>query len=168
VSALGDPEMGEVVREYGAGVVLMHMRGEPATMQQAPHYRDVVAEVESFLRDRIRRAVAAGVDPTAIATDPGIGFGKTPEHNLALLNAIPRLAALGHPVVIGVSRKSIVGHLTGRPVSERLAGSLALATIAAYRGAAVVRAHDVRETCDAVRVADTMAAEAQRHGLDLA
>ncbi len=167
VSALGDPEMPAVAREFGAGVVLMHMRGEPATMQQDPRYDDVTAEVAEFLRRRIEAAVAAGLDPTTLATDPGIGFGKTAAHNLALLHAIPRLAAIGRPVVIGVSRKSIVGHITGRPIAERLAGSLALAAIAAYRGAAVVRAHDVRETCDAVRVADTMAAEAQRHGLDL-
>ncbi|MCX7818782.1 MAG: dihydropteroate synthase [Kiritimatiellae bacterium] len=167
VSALRDPEMAAVVRDFGAGVVLMHMRGEPATMQQDPRYRDVVAEVRDFLQQRVEAAVAAGVDPSAIVVDPGIGFGKTAAHNLALLRAIPQLTALGRPVLIGVSRKSIVGHLTGRPVAERVAGSVALAAIAVYLGAAVVRAHDVRETCDAVRVADTMASGAQPDGLDL-
>ncbi|OQW94982.1 MAG: dihydropteroate synthase [Verrucomicrobia bacterium A1] len=167
ISALGDPEMAEVVRRAGAGLVLMHMRGEPATMQDAPAYADVVAEVAEFLRARLDRAVAAGLAPEAVALDPGIGFGKTFEHNLALMAGLPRLAALGRPVLLGVSRKSVVGMLTGRGAGERMAGSLGLASYLALRGAAVLRVHDVKETCDIVRVADRMRHEESTHGLEL-
>jgi len=167
VSALRDPAMAEVIREFGAGAVLMHMQGEPATMQRAPAYSDVVAEVVDFLRERLEAAAAAGIGREQVVLDPGIGFGKTPEHNLALLAALPRLAALGRPVLVGVSRKSVVGHLTGRPVHERRAGSLALAVWAVLNGADIVRVHDVRDSCDAMSVADRMAAEGLRHGVGM-
>lgn len=165
VSALGDPGMAQAVRDAGAGLVLMHMRGEPATMQDDPRYDDVVAEVRQYLVDRMRLAFEAGLAPEAVAIDPGIGFGKTTEHNLALMAGLPAITRLGRPVVVGVSRKRVVGDLTGRPVSERLPGSLALAVWLAGRGAAVIRTHDVRDTCDALRVADRMRAEESRHAV---
>lgn len=152
VSALGDPEMSGVARRYGAGVVLMHMRGEPATMQQAPCYEDVVAEVSDWLGQRLAMAEAAGVAHETVALDPGIGFGKTGGHNVKLLAGLPRLAAYGRPLVVGVSRKRFIGLLTGREVGDRLAGSLAGAVLAATRGAHVWRVHDVKESVDAARM----------------
>ncbi len=168
VSALADPRMPGVVREAGAGLVLMHMRGEPATMQEAPAYADVVAEVDAFLRARLATAVGQGIAAESVVLDPGIGFGKTLEHNLRLLAALPRLAAAERPLLVGVSRKAVVGRITGCEVGDRRAGSLALAVYAALRGAAVVRVHDVKETCDAMRVADRMRTEERAHGLELA
>jgi dihydropteroate synthase len=145
-----DPELLPLAGERGAAVCLVHMRGTPATMQEDPRYDDVVGEVVDFLAGRAEAAVAAGVARERILVDPGIGFGKTLEHNLRLLGAIDRVVALGHPVVVGVSRKGMFGALLGRPVGERLAGSLGAALAAVARGAAVVRAHDVRETADAL------------------
>jgi dihydropteroate synthase len=136
----------------GAAVCVMHMQGEPASMQVAPRYHDVVAEVEAYLRARVSEAVAAGIPAESIVVDPGFGFGKTPAHNLSLFRHLARLTAGPTPLLVGVSRKSMVGHLTGRPVAERLAGSVALAAIAAERGAAILRAHDVAATVDAIRV----------------
>ena len=154
VTALaGDPAMAEVVRRAGAGAVLMHMRGEPGTMQQNPVYDDVAAEVAGFLGERVKALVAAGLNPATLAVDPGIGFGKTVEHNLQLVARLDRLAALERPIVIGLSRKHFVGKLTGQGINGRLAGSLAGLTVAVWRGAHVVRVHDVRESVEAVRVA---------------
>jgi len=147
-----DERMLPVVAASRAGMVLMHMKGEPGTMQADPRYRDVVGEVQDFLRERISACLAAGIRREALAIDPGIGFGKRLEHNLALLSAIPRLAGLGRPVVIGVSRKSMLGMLTGRPVDERLSASLGAAAFAMWRGAHVLRVHDVPETRDVVQV----------------
>ncbi len=143
----------EAVSRCGVPVCLMHMQGAPATMQQNPAYTDVVAEVEQFLIARTDAAVAAGISRSRISWDPGFGFGKTIQHNLQLLQALPKFVASGHPLLVGVSRKSMLGHLTGRPVDQRLAAGLAVATIAAQAGAAVIRTHDVRETIDAVKVA---------------
>jgi dihydropteroate synthase len=162
VSALGDPEMAAVVRDAGAGLVLMHMRGEPATMQQAPQYGDVVEEVRAFLADRLAAAVSAGIAAERVVLDPGIGFGKTADHNVALLAATARLRAAGRPLLVGVSRKSTVGVLTGRPVGERLAGSLALLAYLALRGVEVLRVHDAGESFDAVRVLARMSEEERR------
>jgi dihydropteroate synthase len=154
VTALaGDPAMAGVVRQYGAGAVLMHMRGEPGTMQENPVYGDVATEVAGLLGERLKALTAAGLEAATLAVDPGIGFGKTVEHNLQLVARLDRLAALGRPVVIGLSRKRFLGKLTGRDISERMAGSLAGLTVAVWRGAHVVRVHDVRESTDAVRVA---------------
>jgi len=154
VTALaGDPAMPGVVRRAGAGAVLMHMQGEPATMQLQPAYGDVTAEVAAFLEERVRTLTAAGLDPATLAVDPGIGFGKTVEHNLRLVARLDGLAALGRPVVIGLSRKGFLGRLTNRDAGERLAGSLAGLSVAVWRGAHVVRVHDVRESVDAARVA---------------
>jgi len=147
-----EPEILALAAERGAAVCLMHMRGEPRTMQDDPRYSDVVGEVVDFLGGRLEAAGAAGVPPGRVLLDPGIGFGKTLEHNLALLRGLPALAELGRPLVVGVSRKGFLGRLTGREVAERLAGSLAAGLAAVARGAAVLRVHDVRETVDALRV----------------
>jgi dihydropteroate synthase len=133
-------------------VCLMHMRGEPRTMQQAPSYGDVVAEVRDFLVARADACVAAGIAASRIVLDPGFGFGKSLAHNLALMRAIPELAATGYPVMAGLSRKASLGLITGRGVDERLPASLAAALAAVARGAAIVRVHDVRETVDALKV----------------
>ncbi len=148
ISALrDDPQMSELVRHTGAGVVLMHMRGTPATMQADPHYDDVVAEVGEFLRERASWAESRGIARERIAVDPGIGFGKTIEHNLALLRGLESLVDLGYPVLVGASRKSFIGKLLAAPDSaDRLAGSLACALRAVVAGACVVRAHDVSMT----------------------
>ena len=136
----------------GVGMCVMHMQGDPRTMQNAPAYRDVVAEVRDWLAARLAACRAAGVDAQAIAVDPGFGFGKSAAHNLALMNALEAFTTLGAPLLVGLSRKSLAGALTGRPLGERLAGSVALAAIAASRGARIVRAHDVAATVDAVRI----------------
>ncbi len=133
-------------------VCLMHMQGEPRTMQAEPAYVDVVGEVSEFLLARARAAMAAGIPRDQIVLDPGFGFGKTIEHNLALLRALPDIRALGFPLLAGLSRKSMLQTLTGRPVGQRLAGSLALAMAAARGGADVIRVHDVAETVDVLRV----------------
>jgi dihydropteroate synthase len=130
----------------------MHMQGDPSTMQQAPAYGDVVAEVRDFLVGRANACVAAGIARERIVLDPGFGFGKTLAHNLALLRALPALVATGYPVLAGLSRKSSLGTLTGRPVDERVAASLAAALAAVARGATILRVHDVRETVDALKV----------------
>ena len=142
--------------ETGAGVCLMHMRGEPRTMQVDPQYRSVVDDVRNDLRARIAACEAAGIPRERICVDPGIGFGKRPEHNLALLAALDRLADPAIPVLVGVSRKSLLGIITGRPTGERLAGSVALAALSVMRGAAIIRAHDVAATVDAVKVASAL------------
>ena len=152
VGALRAPGAVEALAGSGAGVCLMHMQGEPGTMQDAPRYGDVVAEVRDFLRRRVAGCEAAGIDRTRIAIDPGFGFGKTLEHNLALLAALATIAQDGLPLVVGLSRKRMIGALTGRGDADRLAGSLAAAVVAAQNGARIVRAHDVRETVDALRV----------------
>jgi dihydropteroate synthase len=148
-----DAGMLEAVAAAGAGYVIMHLRGEPRTMQDDPRFADVVSEVVAELAAARDLAVRAGIAADAIALDPGIGFGKTLEHNLALLAGLPRLIALGVPVLVGTSRKSFLGHLTGveRP-AERLAGSLASAVLAARDGARIVRVHDVATTVEALAV----------------
>jgi len=156
VYALRAPGALEAVRDSGAAVCLMHMQGEPKTMQLAPHYEDVVAEVQDFLVERMAACEAAGIPRARICIDPGIGFGKTLDHNLSLLAHGEALQALGVPLLIGVSRKSMFGQLLGRPVDERLAGSLAVAAIAVWQGAAIVRVHDVQATADAIRVAQAL------------
>ncbi len=158
ISALGgDQQMTETVKETGAGLVLMHMQGEPSAMQHDPRYNDVVAEVCDFLQTRCRAAVAAGIERDRIAIDPGIGFGKTLRHNIALLSQLDELAHYGRPVVVGVSRKSFLGRLTGRRFPlERLAAGLSATALAVCRGAAVIRTHDVAATRDAVTVAHAL------------
>jgi dihydropteroate synthase len=152
VRGLRDPAALAACARLGVGVCVMHMQGEPATMQQAPSYHDVVAEVRGYLEQRVAACRAVGVAPDGICVDPGFGFGKTSAHNLALLGALEEFTTLGVPLAVGLSRKSLAGALTGRAVGERLAGSVALAAIAASRGASIVRAHDVAETLDAIRI----------------
>ena len=148
----GDPEMASVVAASGADCVLMHMLGTPRTMQDDPRYDDVVSEVKAFLEGRIAVAVSAGVAEERILVDPGIGFGKTAAHNLELINRVGELAALGRPVVIGTSRKSFLGRLTGRVTDDRLAGTIATNVLAYERGARVFRVHDVASVHDALAV----------------
>lgn len=144
------------VAQSDAAVCLMHKQGTPQTMQQQPEYRDVVAEVSAFLQERIRASEAAGIARERICIDPGFGFGKTLEHNLALLRGIPELMTLGVPLLAGLSRKSMLGAITGRGVDERLAASVASAMLAVQQGAAIVRVHDVRETVDALKILNAM------------
>jgi dihydropteroate synthase len=138
--------------ETGLPVCLMHMQGEPDTMQQNPNYSDVVEQVFGFLEARLAVCQAAGIAREQILLDPGFGFGKTLAHNLALLKHLPEFARFGLPLLVGMSRKSMVAQLLGRPVEQRLAGSLALAMLAAERGAAIIRVHDVAETVDVLKV----------------
>jgi len=152
VAGFRAPGAVEAVAGSQAALCVMHMLGEPSTMQQAPVYRDVVEEVGGFLQDRVEWLVAAGVDRSRLVVDPGIGFGKTQADNLRLLRETRVLARIGVPVLVGLSRKSLVGHLTGRPPGERMAGSIAGAIAAVARGAAIVRVHDVAQTRDALAV----------------
>jgi len=151
-----DPDMMGVAVESGAGVVLMHMRGTPSTMQEAPHYYDVVREVRDYLASRVEEILEAGADRRSVTVDPGIGFGKTLEHNLEILSHLDVLAEIGQPVVVGLSRKSFLGTLTGREVDDRLAGSLAALSFCILNGASVMRVHDVKESRDALRVVAAM------------
>ncbi len=153
VRALSEPGALAAAAETRAGICLMHMRGEPRTMQDAPHYDDVVAEVAGFLTQRIAACRAAGIDLARLVIDPGFGFGKRVSHNLVLLKHLADLQKLGVPLAVGLSRKSMLVKLTGRAVDDRTAGSVALAAIAVLNGARIVRAHDVAATVDAVRVA---------------
>ena len=153
VSAGADPAMFPLVAARGAGIVLLHMRGEPATMQEEPRYDDVVGEVEAFLLGRAREAERSGVRRDRILLDPGFGFGKTLAHNVALFDALPRIAAHGFPVAVGVSRKRFLGAITGRPVDRRGDATTAACAIAAYRGAALLRVHEVGGAIDAARIA---------------
>jgi dihydropteroate synthase len=147
-----DPDLAGLVADRGADCCLMHMLGEPRTMQRDPRYDDVVDDVKAFLEERMAAAVAAGVAEERIQLDPGIGFGKTLEHNLELLRRLDELAAIGRPLVIGTSRKSFLGKLTGRDVTERVHATVATTVIAFERGARVFRVHDVAATADALAV----------------
>src|SRR5262245_12853562 len=150
VSGFRNAAMIAVAKEWRAGVVVMHMQGTPQTMQQNPHYADVVGEVANYLEERLRVLEQSGIPPEAVCLDPGIGFGKTQEHNLALLANLDAIARLGRPVCLGVSRKGFIGIVTGRPRSERDVASLAIACLAAARGTAhVLRVHDVANARDA-------------------
>lgn len=154
VTALrGDPAMAELVAARGVQCCLMHMLGEPRTMQDDPRYDDVVSDVKAFLEERMAFAVANGVAEERILLDPGIGFGKTAEHNLELLARVDELVALGRPVVIGTSRKSFLGRITGRPVDDRLAATIATNVLAYERGVRVFRVHDVAPVRDALVIA---------------
>jgi dihydropteroate synthase len=152
VTALADPEMAPLCAERGVELVLMHMQGTPRTMQENPVYEEVVADVREFLAARIAVATAAGVEEERIWIDPGIGFGKTVEHNLELIKRLGELRVLGRPILLGPSRKSFLGKLTGRDVEARLGSSLAAAVIGVQAGADAVRVHDVAATRDALAV----------------
>jgi dihydropteroate synthase len=152
VRALREPSALGVAAWLGCAVCLVHMQGTPATMQDDPHYDDVVHEVGAFLRARATLCRAAGIDADRIVLDPGFGFGKTLAHNAALMRALPQIRALGYPVLAGLSRKGSLGAITGQAVEGRLAASVAAAVAAVAHGAAIVRVHDVRETVDALKV----------------
>ena len=152
VRALQRPGAPEAAAEAGIPVCIMHIQGEPESMQDDPRYRNVRREVSSFLTERMRVAESAGIPADNIILDPGFGFGKSVAHNFQLLASLEQLHILGHPLLIGVSRKSMLGAVTGREVDERLPASLAAATISAMKGASILRVHDVRETVDAVNV----------------
>lgn len=161
VKALRDDGAVAAVAAYPeVEVCLMHMQGEPRTMQQQPRYVEVVSEVQQFLAERVAVCVAAGIRREQIFLDPGFGFGKSLGHNYQLLQQLEQLQQLGLPLLIGMSRKSMLGSVIDRPVNERLAASIAAATIAAMKGAQIIRVHDVRETVDAMRIVSaTMAGE---------
>jgi dihydropteroate synthase len=152
VAGFATVEARSAVAWSDCALCVMHMQGQPATMQQAPRYVDVVSEVKGFLDTQTRALLAAGVAADRIAIDPGFGFGKDLDHNLALLRALDRIVALGSPVLVGLSRKGMIGALTGRPVDQRLAGGIAAALAAVEQGAAIVRTHDVAATVDALNV----------------
>jgi dihydropteroate synthase len=147
----------EAVAPLSVPVCLMHMQGEPRTMQRSPRYDDVLQDVATFLREQVARSVDAGIARERLLLDPGFGFGKTLEHNLSLLKHLNVLAEEGLPVLVGMSRKSMIGTILDEPVDKRLFGSIAVATLAAWQGARVIRAHDVKATVDAVRMADAVA-----------
>ncbi|MDP1697865.1 MAG: dihydropteroate synthase [Xanthomonadaceae bacterium] len=153
VSALAGDGALDAAAQLGVPVVLMHMRGEPRMMQDAPHYADVVAEVHSFLAQRIFACEMSGIDKKRMVVDPGFGFGKSHEHNLALLANLRRFADLGVPLMVGLSRKRLIGEITGRALPERVHGSVAAALLAVERGAGIVRVHDVAATVDALAMA---------------
>jgi dihydropteroate synthase len=160
VRSLQRPGALEAAASTGLPVCLMHMQGEPGTMQNDPHYEDLLAEVSAFLLERMNQCVAAGIDRQQIILDPGFGFAKTLEHNLSLFKRMEALHALGRPLLVGVSRKSMIGAVLGRPVDQRLSGGLALAALAMTKGAKILRVHDVAETADVVRmIAAVQAAE---------
>ncbi|HEC20429.1 MAG TPA: dihydropteroate synthase [Gammaproteobacteria bacterium] len=152
VRALREPGALDVAKEAAVPVCLMHMQGEPRSMQKTPRYTDVISEVKSFLQQRIAACEARGIPGDAIFVDPGFGFGKRVEHNLQLVKRLADFVALGKPVLMGVSRKSTLGALLDRPPRERLAGSIALATLCCEFGARIIRAHDVAATVDAVKI----------------
>jgi dihydropteroate synthase len=154
-----DPAMDRLLASSDAGYIAMHMQGEPQTMQSNPTYDAVIGEVHAFFAATLERLVEAGVSADRIVLDPGIGFGKTVEHNLELLGNMPAFRDLGRPLLVGVSRKSFIGRLTGAEVGERLSGSLASTCLAVAGGAAVVRTHDVRETVQALRITEAILAK---------
>ncbi len=153
VNGLRGEGMAEVIAEHDASVIIMHMQGTPKTMQKSPKYGDVVADISTFLEDRIAVAEKAGIRADRIMVDPGIGFGKNLDHNLEILTRLRELQSLGKTIAIGVSRKSFIGKITGNSIDDRLGGSLAAAVLAATNGANVIRAHDVPETVQALQVA---------------
>lgn len=163
VRALMRPGALQAAAATGLAVCLMHMQGEPGNMQGAPQYTDVVNEVRQFLRQRVDVCVAAGIDRERLLLDPGFGFGKNDQHNLALLAALPQLAEDGI-VLAGLSRKSMIGRLLGRPVEDRLIGSVTLALLAAERGARILRVHDVAETVDALRLLQALNRVGEQQG----
>jgi dihydropteroate synthase len=165
VRALREPGALDAARDTALPVCLMHMLGEPRTMQRAPHYADVVDEVARFLGERVQVCLHAGILREQLVLDPGFGFGKTLAHNLSLLRHLERIVGLGFPVLAGISRKSMIGALLDREVGDRLAGSLAAAAIAVVKGAKIIRAHDVAATLDAVKVASAVLATGEGMGV---
>ena len=167
ISALTlDPDMADVVGQTGAGLVLMHMQGSPGSMQDGPAYTHVVDEVKAYLQDRINGCIAKGIDAACLVIDPGIGFGKTLEHNLQLLTNLRDFGELGHPILVGLSRKSFLGTLTGQDVNGRLAGSLAALACCIQQNVHIMRVHDVKESCVAAQVVDKLMQTKNRYGVN--
>jgi dihydropteroate synthase len=157
ISALEDDRgMAETARRYGAGLILMHKKGEPRNMQDDPRYEKVADEVLAYLKERIGVLSAAGIEPARIAVDPGIGFGKSAGHNIELIGRMEKMTACGRPVVMGLSRKSFLGGITGRPVNERLAASLGALAYCVLKGANIMRVHDVKESRDVLKVLNAL------------
>jgi dihydropteroate synthase len=152
-------EMAQTISRFHAGVILMHMQGSPETMQESPHYEDVVTEVFDYLQKSLAIAVSAGIDPGKIAIDPGIGFGKSDAHNLQILKNLNHLQELSKPVLLGVSRKSLIGNILNVSAEERLEGSLAATVLGLTQGVSIIRTHDVRATCRAVKVVEAIVKE---------
>ena len=150
------PEMADVISMFGAGVILMHMKGSPSTMQKNPVYKNVVHEVKEFLEESVKISESAGISPDQIAIDPGIGFGKNQKHNLEILNNLEMFIELGRPILIGVSRKSFIGNILKSPPEGRLEGSLAASVIGVTKGVSIVRTHDVKETRKAIKVTEAI------------
>ena len=161
VCALREPQALEIVATSQAGVCLMHMQGRPQTMQADPQYDDVVSEVRDFLKDRLDAAVQAGIDRSRIVLDPGFGFGKRTAHNLTLLNHLNDIQALGLPLLIGLSRKSVLGQVVGSSLDERIYASIAASVVAVMKGANIVRVHDVKPTIDALKIVQAVMNEKQ-------
>jgi dihydropteroate synthase len=161
VCALREPQALEIVVASQAGVCLMHMQGRPQTMQADPQYDDVVSEVRDFLKDRLNAAQQAGIDPSRIVLDPGFGFGKRTAHNLTLLNHLNDIQALGLPLLIGLSRKSVLGQVVGSSVDERVHASIAASVVSVMKGANIVRVHDVKPTIDALKIVQAVMNEKQ-------
>ena len=155
----GDARMAATVAEFDAGVVLMHMRGRPSDMQEDPFYYDVIGEISSYLEESIEIAAEAGIDPEKIIVDPGIGFGKTMEHNITVLRDLEDLADLAKPIMVGTSRKSFLGAITGKEPGGRIFGTAASCALAILKGAAIIRVHDVAEMRDVARVSDAIKGE---------
>ena len=154
ITGLASKKMLNVAKKYNVPVVIMHMKGKPKTMQKNPHYKDVVEEIKKFLKERASRARKSGIKEIII--DPGIGFGKTTNHNLEIIKRLGEFKELGYPILVGPSRKSFIGNVTGLPVNERLEGTLAAISIAVIKGANIVRVHDVRQCARAVQIADAI------------
>jgi len=149
-------EMAEVISRYQAGVILMHMQGTPMTMQKNPSYENVVEEVKVFLENSVKISEAADINPDQIAIDPGIGFGKNQKHNLELLKNLDKFSQLGKPLLLGVSRKSFIGNILGLPAKDRLEGSLGASVVGVLKGASIIRTHDIKETCNAIKIAEAI------------
>lgn len=165
ISALRfDARMGEVVAKSGAGLILMHMQGNPQTMQHAAQYTDVVEEVRQFLKTRLDAAKESGIPPERILLDPGIGFGKNCQHNVVLLDRLDALLTLGRPLVVGVSRKAFIGKILGRPIDERLMGTAGAVAVAVMKGARMVRVHDVAPIRDVVKMIEAIQSHQQSAG----
>ena len=162
ISGLRNPKMIEVIAEHDSSVIIMHMQGEPRTMQVRPRYKDVVADIKRYLNGRIADAEDAGIRPARIMVDPGIGFGKTVDHNLEILARLREFKSLGKPIVIGPSRKAFIGKVSGAQQGQRLPGSLAVAVLAAREGADFIRVHDVAETIQALKLEEALRAFAPR------
>ena len=157
ITALGDTEMADIVAETDAGLILMHMKGVPRTMQRSPVYQDLIPEVLTFLRQRVDKALAGGIDPDQIMIDPGIGFGKTADHNLEILRCLDQFQCLDKPILIGTSRKAFIGKILNLPNPEdRLEGTAATVTWAIAHGADVVRVHDVKAMCQVAQMTDAI------------